>query len=96
MPWEAETVSTEGSPMARIVIEVPDAHTEIVGAVAALAEHVAEEINRAKGTGGAVDYASIERKVGELMATATHGTAGDPAPPRVRLPRGPRRDRNPR
>ena len=53
--------------MARIVIEVPDEHKELAAAIAVVAEHVTQ-VAGGGGDGKAVDYARVERGVGELVA----------------------------
>jgi len=53
--------------MARIVIEVPDENKELAAAVTAVAEHVTQVVGRG-ADGKAVDYAQVERNVGELVA----------------------------
>lgn len=53
--------------MARIVIEVPDEYKELAAAIEAVAEHVTQVVGRGSD-GKAVDYARVERSVGELAA----------------------------
>ena len=55
--------------MIRIVIEVPDEHKEFAAAVSALVDRVTSVASRG-ADGKAVDYARIEREVGELTAAA--------------------------
>ncbi len=54
--------------MARIVIEVPDEHKELVTAMEALAQNVGEVAGRAAVGGKAIDYATVERTIGEKTA----------------------------
>jgi hypothetical protein len=54
--------------VARIVIEVPDEHKELVTAVKTLVESVGETAGRAAVGGKAVDYAEVERTIGEGTA----------------------------
>jgi hypothetical protein len=82
--------------MARIVIEVPDEHAEFVGAITALAEQVVREVDRAKGGGQPVDYASIERQLSGRRTAVVGSGSRDPAQPQLRHPGGPHRDRDPR
>lgn len=53
--------------MARIVIEVPDGNKELAAAVSAMAEVISQVVDRGAG-GKSLDYARVEREVGERVA----------------------------
>jgi len=54
--------------VARIVIEVPDEHKELVAAIEVLAAHVAKVASGVSVGGKAVDYAKVEQTIGEKTA----------------------------
>ncbi|MBA3540498.1 MAG: hypothetical protein H0T79_12890 [Deltaproteobacteria bacterium] len=60
--------STEGCPMTRIVIELPDQHKHLDLALQAMAGHI-ERLGVGSADGKSIDYAKIEREVAAAAAT---------------------------
>ncbi len=54
--------------MARIVIELSDEHKELCAAIGALVEHVSAVSDRITVGGKPIDYARVERAIGEKSA----------------------------